>query len=263
MPLPAANQPSPTPGTAPIDTHEWISFDDRTEKRTWMIDATFMRSGWSCIFGNGCKGVLDADSTEMAQGCCSYGAHFVDDDDVQTVVRAVVRLTPKDWQFAKQGKKHGFLDQGDDGETVTRLVDDACIFLNRPGFEGGPGCALHRAALEADERPMDWKPNVCWQLPLRLDHQTDDQGHVTSTLREWKRRDWGPGGDEFHWWCTESDDAFVSTGDVAGREGKAPVYEYLRDEIVGMVGQEVYDQLLPLLTRPKWTPLPHPAIRRR
>jgi len=261
VPLPAANQPSPTPGTAPIDTHEWISFDDRTEKRTWMIDATFMRSGWSCIFGNGCKGVLDADSTEMAQGCCSYGAHFVDDDDVQTVVRAVVRLTPKDWQFAKQGKKHGFLDQGDDGETVTRLVDDACIFLNRPGFEGGPGCALHRAALEADERPMDWKPNVCWQLPLRLDHQTDDQGHVTSTLREWKRRDWGPGGDEFHWWCTESDDAFVSTGGVGG--GKVPVYEHLRDEIVGMVGQEVYDQLLPLLTRPKWTPLPHPAIRRR
>jgi hypothetical protein len=25
----------------------------------------------------------------------------------------------------------------------------------------------------------------------------------------------------------------------------------------------VYDQLLPLLTRPKWTPLPHPAVRRR
>ncbi len=37
----------------------------------------------------------------------------------------------------------------------------------------------------------------------------------------------------------------------------------LRDEIVGMVGQEVYEQMLPLLTRPKWTPLPHPAVRRR
>jgi hypothetical protein len=240
----------------PPEVHEWLSIEDEHEQRTWVFDATFLRSNWSCIYGNGCKGVLDADATEMAQGCCSYGAHFVDDDDVQTVVSAVVRLTPSDWQFAKKGRRQGFLAPGDptsDGSptTTTRLVDDACIFLNRPGFEGGPGCALHRAALAAGERPMDWKPNVCWQLPLRLDHHTDDNGHVTSTLREWKRRDWGPGGQEFHWWCTESDDAFV---------GSAPVYEYLRDEIAGMVGDEVYARIVPLLTRPRWTPLPHPAV---
>ena len=53
----------------------------------------------------------------------------------------------------------------------------------------GPGYTLHRATLEAGERPMDWKPNVCWQLPLRLENHTDDNGHLTSTLREWKRRD--------------------------------------------------------------------------
>jgi hypothetical protein len=242
-------------GVADIDddVHEWISFDDVGHRRTWVADATFLRSNWSCIYGNGCKGVLDADAVEMAQGCCSYGAHFVDDDDVQTVVSAVVRLTPADWQFHKQGMKKGFLDSADDGATVTRLVDDACIFLNRPDFEGGPGCALHRAALAAGERAMDWKPNVCWQLPLRLDSQTDDHGHMISTLREWKRRDWGPGGDEFHWWCTETHEAFVGT---------VPVYEYLRDEIIGMVGQEVYDRMVVLLTRPEWVPLPHPAIRR-
>jgi hypothetical protein len=28
------------------------------------------------------------------------------------------------------------------------------------------------------------------------------------------------------------------------------------------VGREVYDQMLPLLTRDQWTPLPHPAVRR-
>jgi hypothetical protein len=198
--------------------------------------------------------VLDADATHLAEGCCSYGAHFVDDDDVQTVVRSVVRLTADDWQFMKQGRRQGFLATGDDGETTTRLVDDACIFLNRPGFEGGPGCALHRAALRVGERPMDWKPNVCWQLPLRLDHHTDDHGHVVSTLHEWKRRDWGPGGAEFHWWCTESAEAF--TGDDA-------VYLTLRDEIVGMVGETVYEQVAALLGRSRWTPLPHPAVRRR
>ena len=35
------------------------------------------------------------------------------------------------------------------GELTTRLVKDACIFLNRPGFPGGPGCALHQAAVAA------------------------------------------------------------------------------------------------------------------
>ena len=59
------------------------------------------------------------------------------------------------------------------------------------------GCALHIAALEAGERPMDWKPSVCWQVPLRLEHSTDESGHVTSRLREWKRRDWGEGGSDF------------------------------------------------------------------
>ena len=241
------------PSHRPLDLHELISFEDETEQRTWVFDATFLRSDWKCIYGSGCKGVLDADATEMQQGCCSHGAHFIDDDDVQTVVSAVVRLTPAHWQYHKKGTRGGFLAPDDEGGTTTRLVDDACIFLNRPGFEGGAGCALHVAALEAGERPLDWKPDVCWQLPLRLENHTDDNGYVTSTLREWKRRDWGDGGAAFHWWCTESDDAFV---------GKEPVYRYLRDEIVEMVGEGVYRQMVRLLERPKWTPLPHPATRR-
>ena len=76
---------------------------------------------------------------------------------------------------------------------------------------------------------------MCWQLPLRLVEHVDENGHVTSTLREWKRRDWGDGGAEFHWWCTESPDAFV---------GRDPVYEYLRDEIIEMVGAKPYELLL-------------------
>lgn len=242
--------------TGAIDVHEWVSFDDERERRTWVVDSTFLRSNWSCIYGSGCKGVLDADGTHLAQGCCSHGAHFVDDDDVQTVVRAVVRLTPDVWQRHRAGRRQGFLAPADDdsGGTMTRVVDDACIFLNRPGFAGGVGCALHHAAVAAGERPMDWKPNVCWQLPLRLEHHTADDGHVTSTLREWKRRDWGAGGHEFHWWCTDAPDAFV---------GREPVYRYLRDEIIGLVGDEVYARIVELIARPSATPLPHPALRRR
>ncbi|MCU1400362.1 MAG: hypothetical protein JWN62_3471, partial [Acidimicrobiales bacterium] len=235
----------------PDDLHEYLSFDDPDEERTWVFDTTFLRSNWNCIWGSGCKGVLTEDATDLAQGCCSYGAHFIDAADVQTVVDSSARLRPDQWQYFDEGTgDEGWTDTEPDGTVVTRVIDGACIFLNRPGFSGGAGCALHSAPLAIGERYIDWKPDVCWQLPLRLHEDTDAHGRVTSTLREWKRRDWGEGGEEFHWWCTESSDAFT---------GKRPVYQYLRDEIIEFTGQKVYDLLVKQLDKPRATPLPHPA----
>src|SRR3954470_1549581 len=236
----------------PEDLHEYVSFDDPDEDRTWVFDVTFFLSNYTCIYGAGCQGVLTGPAEHLQQGCCSYGAHFIDDDDLLETGKAAERLTADVWQFKHKARRSGFSKQSKDGTHMTRLVDDACIFLNRPGFAGGVGCALHIGALAAGERPLDWKPNVCWQVPIRLEHSTDENGHLTSRLREWKRRDWGEGGDDFHWWCTESSDAFI---------GRKPAYEYLRDEIVEMVGEEPYVQMVALLERPKWTPLPHPALR--
>jgi hypothetical protein len=242
----------PTP--VPEDLHEWISFEDPDEERTWVFDVTFLMSPWTCIYGDGCLGVLTGPAPELHQGCCSYGAHFIDDEDLATVEAAAARLTDDQWQFRRSAKRGGFVHTEPDGTRVTRNVRGACIFLNRPGFANGAGCALHQAALQAGERPMDWKPDVCWQLPLRLQEHTDDHGHVTSTLREWKRRDWGDGGLEFHWWCTEGPEAFV---------GHSPVYVTLRDEIVELVGDAVYALLTEQLrARARRAVLPHPAVRR-
>ncbi|MEY2996337.1 MAG: hypothetical protein RLZZ39_1162 [Actinomycetota bacterium] len=227
-----------------------IAFEDPKEMRTWIFDSTFLRSSWKCIFGEGCQGVLDEPAEHLNQGCCSFGAHFVDDDDVAVVVKSAVRLTEKNWQLKPNADKKGFLKGTKKGETKTRVVDGACIFLNRPGFEGGAGCALHIGAMEAGERPLDWKPNVCWQLPIHLEHSEDDTGYVTTIVREWKRRDWGVSGDEFHWWCTDNADAFV---------GREPVYKYLKDELIETVGAEVYDQLVEMLERPSNFPVPHEA----
>ena len=183
----------------PDDVHEWISFEDPDEHRTWVFDATYLRSNYMCIYGCGCKGILAEPAPELQQGCCSFGAHFADDEDVANLQRQFERVEARHMQFHRKALKKGFLRDGDPDEdgkptTMTRLVDGACIFLNRVGFEGGVGCALHLAALDAGERPMDWKPSVCWQVPLRLEHSTDESGHLTSRLREWKRRDWGEGG---------------------------------------------------------------------
>ena len=250
--------PSAPPPLPLVDLHEWVSFEDPEDARTWTFDLTFMTSNYSCIYGRGCKGVLTEDTTEWSQGCCSYGAHLVDEADFANLKRRAARLTAEQWQFkpAPEARNVKLTKKSDEGVRVTKLVDDACIFLNRPEVPGGAGCALHRAALDADERPLDWKPEVCWQVPLRRDDTTDVNGHVTTTLREWKRRDWGEGGVDFHWWCTESPEAFVD---------RQPVYVTLRDEIVEMTSVAAYQLLSAHLAerrKAKVTFLPHPALRR-
>jgi hypothetical protein len=136
------------PASPPADTHEWVSFDDPDEERTWLFDVTFLMSKWTCIFGNGCQGVLTGPAEELVQGCCSYGAHFTDEADVARVEAAAETLTAEHWQFIEEGRtksgKLKVIKVNKDGDTVSRQADGACIFLNRPGFANGPGCALPR-----------------------------------------------------------------------------------------------------------------------
>jgi hypothetical protein len=245
----------PTP--VPTDLHEWVTFEDPDEERTWVFDVTFLASNWTCIFAAGCQGVLTGPAPELVQGCCSYGAHFTGEEDVERVMEAAATLTEDDWQHIRKGRtKAGELRitrVNKDGDTVTRMVDGACIFLNRPDFEAGAGCALHRGALRQGKRPVDTKPDVCWQLPLRRDDTEDGDGHVTTTVRQWDRKHWGDGGAEFHWWCTESPDAFV---------GQTAVYQSMRDELVEISGKKVYDRLAAYIEarRPE-SFTPHPATR--
>ncbi|HXW34686.1 MAG TPA: hypothetical protein VEJ87_08905 [Acidimicrobiales bacterium] len=267
---------APANGTRPAlpeGTHEWVSFPDPEEERTWLFDVTFLESNWKCIYGQGCEGVLTGPVPELEQGCCSYGAHLTDKQDARRVERAAATLTPEQWQYWRRGqprdKGSGVVRQsGADGMT-TRMVDGACIFLNRPGWPGGAGCALHRAAIERGIPPLELKPDVCWQLPLRREDEVGSEGHVTSTVRQWDRRDWGHGGAEFHWWCTESPEAFV---------GKRPVHEEMNDELRAMVGRKVLKRLKAYLlarqprtdhnagvnaagTEPIPVRVPHPAVR--
>jgi hypothetical protein len=240
----------------PSDAHEWVSFEDPEEARRWVFDVTFLLSGWQCIYGRGCQGVLTGPAEEMVQGCCSYGAHFTDDDDVARVLKAAQTLTDDQWQFAATGRRRGVVRTQADGVRVTRMVDGACVFLNRPEFPGGPGCALHRAALEQGVAPLELKPDVCWQLPLRREDTSDDAGWVTSTVTQWDRRHWGGGGEEFHWWCTEAPEAF---------RARQPVYVTLRLELIALAGAVVYDRLAAYLQarQTTGTPLPHPVRRTR
>jgi len=264
-PAPKATRPRPPKLKAadhriPSEAHEWVSFEDPEEERTWVFDVTFLLSGWECIFGRGCQGVLTGPAPELEIGCCSYGAHFTDDEDVARVEAAAATLTDDQWQHAKAGRRRGVVKTQADGTRITRLKNDACIFLNGPGFPGGSGCSLHRAALERGQEPLELKPDVCWQLPLRREDTTATDEHVTSTVSQWERRHWGEGGAEFHWWCTEAPEAFGSS---------RPVYKSMAPELTAMAGAAVYARLSAYLESRQGpgagagVALPHPVVRSR
>ncbi|MHB1930131.1 MAG: hypothetical protein ACYDEN_13690 [Acidimicrobiales bacterium] len=236
------------------DAHEWVSFEDDDEERTWVFDVTFLASRWTCIFGRGCQGVLTGPAPELVQGCCSYGAHFTDDADVERVEAAAATLGDDEWQFAARGRRNGVVRTDRGGARVTRMVDGACIFLNRPGFPAGPGCALHQAAARRGRLPLELKPDVCWQLPLRREEAVDSTGRVVTSVTQWDRRHWGGGGEEFHWWCTEAPEAFT---------GSKPVWKEMAAELVALVGPATYLKLAAYLeSRRARTLLPHPTVRR-
>ncbi|MCZ7629610.1 MAG: hypothetical protein M5U19_11390 [Microthrixaceae bacterium] len=231
---------------------DWLSFEHEGE--TYLFDLTFLSSNWQCIFGRGCRGIHETDTTELGHGCCSHGAYFADKADRRRVRDAIGSLTDEQWQFRALARDlGGAITRNDDGDWVTRTHDGACIMLNRAEHPRGPGCALHVAAIDDGVSHVGYKPEVCWQLPLRLTFHTDEVDHTTYTLREWHRRDWGEGGEEFRWWCTEGREAFTSHDRVV---------DSLREEIIGLVGDGVYRRLLAEMDRASaGTPVSHPARR--
>jgi hypothetical protein len=202
----------------------------------WRFERDFLESNWRCIYGDGCLGILEEPAPERMHGCCSGGAHFGTNEEGQSEAMSVSAyaslLTEAQWQ--NRGTDSIFSDET---RSHTKIVDGACVFLNRPGFEGGVGCALHIGALDADDSPTEWKPPVCWQLPIRVDWAEIDADSETATVRRWTRDDWGEVGKAMAWCCTERADggeAYVGT---------EPVVESMRDELTTLVGEPVYVEL--------------------
>ena len=75
-------------------------------------------------------------------------------------------------------------------------------------------------------------------------------GTVTSVLTEYARDGWGPGGDDFAWWCTEAPEAFTA---------RDAVYRTQEPELRRMIGDELYEQLAAYLDRRARVRDPAPA----
>ena len=211
-----------------IEGYEEIDAGDTV----WRFERSFLGSNWTCIWGRGCLGILEHPAAELGHGCCSVGAEMGDVDEAMNVSALADTIGPDLFERHIAARDGGIFS--DESRSNTRIVDGACIFLNRPGFSGGAGCALHLAALAAGESPTDWKPSVCWQLPIKVDWEMGNDDVEIATVRGWKRSDWGEIGETMAWCCTEGDLAYV---------GDRPVVESLADEIAAIAGSPVYVEL--------------------
>lgn len=248
---------------------EWVEFLDPADPDHLVrADLTWLTSAWTCVFGRGCAGVVEGRAED---GCCNHGAFFTDEDDLARVEAAVAELTPLDWQ-RHPGSPVGreawtepdTLSEPAAGEPAeqalrTRVTDGACLFLNRPGHPGGAGCALHAMALRQGRHPLETKPDVCWQLPVRREQEWVDRPDETrvlvSTIGEFDRRGWGPGGHDLHWWCTGSPAAHVAA---------EPLVETYGPELTALLGAAAYAELRRLTQARLDAGLvaPHPASPR-
>ncbi len=205
----------------------------------WRFDREFLTSRWTCLWGRGCLGIGPTPEEHLGLGCCSVGAELADVDEARLVAALAATLDPGRFEHHGDASTGGVFS--DETRSNTAVVDGACIFLNRPGFAGGAGCALHLAALDAGETPIGWKPSVCWQLPLKVDWEARPDGGEVATVRRWSRRDWGEDGETMAWCCTEGSRAYT---------GDRPVVESLSAELEMLVGTAVHVELRRRLTDP-------------
>jgi len=221
----------------------FVEFADPADPdQVFRCDLTWLTSNYLCIFGQGCQGIY---ASSPDTGCCTLGAHFSDKDDESRVAAYVAQLTPEQWQLRPDRAKirrSDWIETDEDGERKTLVVEvdgqSACIFHNRTDSPTGAGCALHGLALDQGRHPLETKPDVCWQLPIRRSYRTVDRPDGTSysevSIGEYDRRGWGPGGHDLDWYCSSNTEAHV---------GVEPVFMTNGPELVELMGQPAYDAL--------------------
>lgn len=266
---PEIRWPSDHPGAS----YDWYEFsvkgdsEEHGELLRVKVNVSFMLSTWKCIFGQGCPGVLISGAMED-RGCCQIGVHMENTtDDYKRVRGYVEQLTEEDLDAdrlkvvkSNNGKGWRYRDtSGEDGASTlegyewhTKVVDGACVLANRAGGSTGKlGCSLHVLANRLGLHHSDTKPNICWQIPMAITEEYDeDLDQTVMTVDGTPAAVWGstnmrslhsPG-----WWCTETPDAYVTgnspeTDEVSLEYGM--VFRTNEIELRRMMTDRVYDEM--------------------
>jgi hypothetical protein len=265
-----------TPGAG----FDWFEFSMQGDPETHgevlrvRMNVSFLLSSWKCIFGQGCPGVLISGAM-TDRGCCQIGVHMEhDDEDYKRVRKYVGMLTEEDLDEdllkvvrSKNGKGWRYRDtSGEEGDSNlpgydwhTTVVDGACVLANRAGGSTGKlGCSLHVLANRLGVHHSETKPNICWQIPIAVETEYDEESDQTLMTVDGSRgATWGqtnptdleaPG-----WWCTETPDAYVtgnpdtSMDSLVENQARGMVFRTNEFEMRRMMTDQVYEQMVTYL----------------
>lgn len=218
----------------------WIEIT--TSTKTWLVDTEFLLSDYECQWGTGCKGI---NPNRPDLGCCANGAYLTD-SDVELLKDKVPQLKDSEWQhktddyLTKSKYKTRLGIKRWDGQLKTSVQNDddevsGCVFANDPDFQGGMGCALHIAAVNRGEDFIEWKPEICWQMPLYIEEIEELEVNILRMFH------WGES--DYPWFCERDREMWV---------GKNPVYQSMSKELKKMLDNEdpeFYDILKDVLDK--------------
>ena len=128
------------------------------------------------------------------------------------------RSTGSSTRGAARSKKADWVETDDEGERKTSPSSRrpaACIFHNRADFaRPAPAARCTAWRCEQGRNPLETKPDVCWQLPIRRTFRNverqDGTTYTEVSIGEYDRRGWGPGGHDLDWYCSGNTEAHVA-----------------------------------------------------
>lgn len=241
------------PNDRPGASTDWIEYTlsgrsgtDGEDLLRFRVNVSFLLSKWTCIFGQGCPSVLLTGATKDT-GCCQIGVHMKKGQEYKRVKHYVNQLTGDDCDNIDSIHTRGFAYRETDEDQVeqgykwhTRVVDGACIMSNRAGGATGKvGCALHALANRLDIHPSETKPDICWQIPVAISEEYDENlNQTTVTIDGTSGHVWGhsttSSSDSPGWWCVESPEAYVADD---------MVFRTNQYEISKQIGDDAYAEL--------------------
>ena len=222
----------------------YVEFVDPADPEQVMrCDLTWLTSSYMCIFGQGCQGIYES---APDVGCCTLGAHFSDKADqkrVATYVAAAHRgdlAVPPRPQGAPQrlGRRPTTRARPRPAPTRSTGRAPACspTATTSPPAPAAP-CTGSRS--QQGRNPLETKPDVCWQLPIRRTFRNverqDGTTYTEVSIGEYDRRGWGAGGHDLDWYCSGNTEAHVAA---------EPVYVTHEPELTELMGRPAYDELV-------------------
>ena len=92
----SAEPPQPIEGDRYGANYE--EYVDPVDGTRWRIDVQFVDSNWTCLWGQGCEGIREHPAADLEEGCCSVGAHLIDDDEAKLITALGLTLDPNRFQ---------------------------------------------------------------------------------------------------------------------------------------------------------------------